>query len=35
VIKLRQQGMPMRQVRAAVDARWRETGPSMDTPLPP
>jgi hypothetical protein len=34
VIKLTGQGMALRDVRAAVDARWRGAGPGTDTPPP-
>jgi hypothetical protein len=35
VIELTGRGLPLREVRAAIDARWGNAGPGTDTPLPP
>jgi hypothetical protein len=34
VIAMREQGMPVRSIRVAVDDRWSKTGPATKTPLP-
>jgi hypothetical protein len=35
VIELMEKGLPLREVRAAVDTRWSKAGPGTETPLPP
>jgi hypothetical protein len=35
VIELRKQGMSLRAIRTAIDAKWGDRGPSTKTPLPP
>ena len=35
MIEMRDKGMGLRAIRAAVDAKWGESGPSTKTPYPP
>jgi hypothetical protein len=35
VIELTGKGLPLREVRATIDARWAKAGPPTDTTFPP
>lgn len=34
VVAMRDQGMSLKAIRAAIDGRWAQTGPSTRTPYP-
>jgi hypothetical protein len=34
-MRMRTQGQTLRDIRAAIDARYAGQGPATDTPLPP
>jgi len=35
VITMRKEGVPLKAIRATIDQRWGDRGPSTKTPLPP